>query len=417
MAEENFAKRWLMNDTIKISKDLYYIGVSDSEIRTFDIIMKTANGTTYNSYLLKTEEGVIILDTVKAEFQDEFFSKIESLCSYEDIKYIIMHHLEPDHSGALPELTKRAPHAKVFISPMAQPMLKSISKSDKMVFETVWTNKELKLGSKTVKFLSTPNLHWPETMSSYLVDENILFSGDVFGSHYYDSRLFDDLVGDFDYAFKYYYDHIMRPFKSDVLNALKLYENLQIDMIANLHGPIIRSEPQKYIDLYKQWSSKDVKLHGKKIVSIFYVTSYKNTKDMAQNIYNGIESSETLIANIYDLTALDEQNMLTILEESTGIVIGSPTINGDVPKPVWDLLSCMMLLEKKGKFGAAFGSYGWSGEAVDMMNARLKALKFRVPLKPLKVKLIPTKEELLDSYDFGVEFAEIVNGKMVEMTL
>ncbi|MEA1916245.1 MAG: FprA family A-type flavoprotein [Campylobacterota bacterium] len=406
-----------MNDTIKISKDLYYIGVSDSEIRTFDIIMKTANGTTYNSYLLKTEEGVIILDTVKAEFQDEFFSKIESLCSYEDIKYIIMHHLEPDHSGALPELTKRAPHAKVFISPMAQPMLKSISKSDKMVFETVWTNKELKLGSKTVKFLSTPNLHWPETMSSYLVDENILFSGDVFGSHYYDSRLFDDLVGDFDYAFKYYYDHIMRPFKSDVLNALKLYENLQIDMIANLHGPIIRSEPQKYIDLYKQWSSKDVKLHGKKIVSIFYVTSYKNTKDMAQNIYNGIESSETLIANIYDLTALDEQNMLTILEESTGIVIGSPTINGDVPKPVWDLLSCMMLLEKKGKFGAAFGSYGWSGEAVDMMNARLKALKFRVPLKPLKVKLIPTKEELLDSYDFGVEFAEIVNGKMVEMTL
>jgi flavorubredoxin len=379
--------------------------------------MKTANGTTYNSYLVKTGDGVIIFDTVKKEFQDEFFAKVESLCEYKDIKYVIMHHLEPDHSGALAELTQRAPDAKIFISPMAQPMLKSIAQSDKMEFETVWTNKELTLGSKTIKFLSTPNLHWPETMSSYLVEDKILFSGDVFGSHYYDPRLFDDLVGDFDYAFKYYYDHIMRPFKSDVIKALSLYETLDIDTICNLHGPIMRNNPKKYIELYKKWSSTEDRLRGKKIISIFYVTSYKNTKDMAQSIYDGIESQENLIANIYDLTALDEENMLSILEESTGIVIGAPTINGDVPKPIWDLLSCMMLLEKKGKFGGCFGSYGWSGEAVEMMNSRLKALKFRVPLQPMKIKLIPTKEELYDCYNFGVEFGEIVNGKMVEMTL
>ncbi len=406
-----------MSEAIKVSKDLYYIGVSDPDIRTFDIIMKTANGTTYNSYLVKTPEGVIIFDTVKKEFQDQFFKNIESLCDYEDIKYVVMHHLEPDHSGALAELTKKAPSAKVFISPMAQPMLKSIAQSSTMEFETVWTNKELKFGGKTLKFYSTPNLHWPETMSSYLVEDKVLFSGDVFGSHYYDPRLFDDLVGDFDYAFKYYYDHIMRPFKSDVNNALAFYKTLNIDIICNLHGPIMRSNPHKYIDLYKKWSTKEDRLHGKKIISIFYVTSYKNTKDMAQSIYDGIESDENLIANIYDLTALDEANMLSILEESTGILIGAPTINGDVPKPVWDLLSCMMLLEKKGKFGGCFGSYGWSGEAVEMMNQRLKALKFRVPLQPMKVKLIPTKEELFDSYNFGVEFGKIVNGKMVEMTL
>lgn len=417
MAKEDFIKRQHMSDAIKIRKDIYYIGVSDPDIRTFDIIMKTANGTTYNSYLIKTKEGVIILDTVKEEYSDEFFSKVESLCSYDDIKYIVMHHLEPDHSGALPELTKRAKNAKVLISPMAEPMLKAIAKSERMKFETVWTNKELTLGSKTLKFLNTPNLHWPETMSSYLIEDKILFSGDVFGSHYYDSRVFDDLVGDFDYAFKYYYDHIMRPFKSDVLNALKLYEKLDIELIANLHGPIIRENPQKYMELYKTWSTKDDKLHGKNIVSIFYVTSYKNTKEMAQNMFNGVESSETIIANIYDLTALDEQNMLTILEESTGILIGTPTINGDAPKPVWDLLSCMMLLEKKGKFGGTFGSYGWSGEAVEMINARLKALKFRVPLEAMKIKLIPTKEELYKCYDYGVEFAEIVNGKFMEMTL
>ncbi|HHD75844.1 MAG TPA: FprA family A-type flavoprotein, partial [Campylobacterales bacterium] len=350
-----------MSDAIKISSDVYYIGVSDPDIRTFDIIMKTANGTTYNAYLIKTEEGVIILDTVKDEFQEEFFKKVESLCSYEEIKYIVMHHLEPDHSGALPELSKRAVNAKVFISPMAQPMLKSIAKRENMEFETVWTNKELKLGSKTLKFLSTPNLHWPETMSSYLVENKILFSGDVFGSHYFDSRIFDDLVGDFDYAFKYYYDHIMRPFKTDVLNALRLYEPLEIEIIANLHGPIIRDNPNKYLNLYQKWSNKDEKLHRRKVVSIFYVTSYKNTKDMAQSIFDGIESNDSLIANIYDLTALDESNMISILEESTGIIIGAPTINGDVPKPVWDLLSCMMLIEKRGKLGGCFGSYGWSG--------------------------------------------------------
>lgn len=406
-----------MFDAIQIKKDIYYIGVSDPDIRTFDIIMKTANGTTYNSYLIKTPEGVIILDTVKEEFQDEFFTKIESLCKYEDIKYIVMHHLEPDHSGALPELVKRAKDATVFVSPMARPMLKSIAKADLPNLENVWTNKDITLGGKTLKFLSTPNLHWPETISSYLVEDEILFSGDVFGSHYFDNRLFDDLVGDFDYAFKYYYDHIMRPFKTDVLNAMRLYEKFEVDMICNLHGPIIRNNPKKYMDLYKQWSTTNDRLHGKKIISIFYVTSYKNTKDMAHSIYDGIESNETLIANIYDLTALDEQNMITILEESTGIIIGAPTINGDVPKPVWDLLSCMMVLEKKGKFGGSFGSYGWSGEAVEMMNSRLKALKFRVPLNPMKVKLIPTKDELYDCYDFGVEFGEIVNGKMVEMTL
>lgn len=404
-------------EAVRIKKDLYYIGVSDPDIRTFDIIMKTANGTTYNAYLLKTKEGVVIFDTVKLEFQKEFFEKIESVCKYEDIKYIVMHHLEPDHSGALPELTKRAKQAKVFISPQARPMLKGITHSDNMELENVWTNKELKVGEKTIKFLSTPNLHWPETMSSYLVEDQVLFSGDVFGSHYFDDRLFDDLVGDFDYAFKYYYDHIMRPFKTDVLNAIRLYKGVEIDMICNLHGPIIRNNPTKYIELYENWSTKSDRLHGKKIVSIFYVTSYKNTKDMAEAIYSGIESNENLIANIYDLTALDEQNMLMILEESTGIIIGSPTINGDAPKPVWDLLSCMMLLEKRAKVGGCFGSYGWSGEAIDMINSRLKNLKFRVPLAPMKIKLIPTKMEKLSCFDFGFEFGEIVNGKMVEMTL
>lgn len=409
------------NRPIEVAPDIFFIGAFDPDIRTFDIIMKTANGSSYNAYLIKTDEGIIVVDTVKLEFQDEFFKKIESLCSYDEIKYVICHHLEPDHAGAIPELMNRVnDDVKVLISPQATAMLKAITKRDNIDFETVWTNKSLKLGNKTIKFLTTPYLHWPETMSSYVVEDSLLFSGDVFGSHYYDRRLFDDQVSDFFYAFKYYYDHIMRPFKSYVLNALKLYDKFSIDIIAPLHGPILRQKPYKYVEYYRKWSQRDYTDvgHGNKIVSIFYLTSYKNTKDMAEAIFEGAESVEGVIANVYDLASIDESNMINILEESDGILIGTPTINADAPKPVWDLLSCMMYLEKKGKTGGAFGSYGWSGEAVDMILHRLKSLNFRVPpMDPMKIKLIPTKEELIDCQDFGIEFAEILNGKMIEITM
>lgn len=406
---------------VEIAKDVYFVGVFDKEIRTFDIIMKTANGSSYNAYLIKTKEGVILLDCVKDEFSDEYFENIESLCEYDDIKYVVAHHLEPDHSGALPELMKRAKNAKVLISPQATPMLKAIVGSEEIEFESIWTNKEITLGDKTLKFLTTPYLHWPETMSSYLVEDKILFSGDVFGSHYYDERLFDDLVGDFSYAFKYYYDHIMRPFKKYVLNALRLYDQFEIEIIATLHGPIIRDNPKKYIELYREWSDRkkyEEVSHGKKILSIFYLTSYKNTRDMAEAIFEGSQSVEGVITNVYDLASIEEQNMINILEESHGVLIGTPTINADAPKPVWDLLSCMMLLEKNGKVGGAFGSYGWSGEAIDMIHDRMKSLRFRVPPLPsMKIRLVPTKYELDNCYKYGEEFAHIINGKMLEMDM
>lgn len=408
------------NETIQIAPNVYFIGVFDPDIRTFDIIMKTANGSSYNAYLIKTDEGVVIVDTVKLEFQDEFFKKIEQLCSYDEIKYVLCHHLEPDHAGAIPTLIQKASKAKVLISPQATGMLKAITQKENIDFETVWTNKTISLGDKTIKFLTTPYLHWPETMSSIIQEDGLLFSGDVFGSHYYDKRLFDDLVGDFFYSFKYYYDHIMRPFKSYALNAIKLYDKESINIIAPLHGPILRQKPYKYIEYYRKWSQKDYKESSSenKILSIFYLTSYKNTKDMAEAIFEGAESVRGIITNVYDLASIEEQNMINILEESDGILIGTPTINSDAPKPVWDLLSCMMYLEKRGKTGGAFGSYGWSGEAVDMILHRLKSLNFKVPpIKNQKIKLIPTKEELQDCYTYGVEFAEILKGKMIEISM
>lgn len=403
----------------KIADDIYYIGVFDPDIRTFDIVMRTANGSSYNAYLIQTSDGVIIVDTVKKEFQETFFKHIESLCAYESIRYVIVHHIEPDHSGALPELMQRAPQAKVLISPQATTMLKALTGTENINFETIWTNKQLILGDKTITFLTTPYLHWPETMSSYVHEAKLLFSGDVFGAHYCDKRLFNDKVGDFWYAFAYYYEHIMRPFQSYVKSALKLYERFSIKLIAPLHGPILRDNPMQYIDAYKTWSTKlERHKEGQKILSIFYLTSYKNTQEMAQAIYDGSESVEGVVANMYDLASIEESNMIRILEESDGFLIGTPTINADAPKPVWDLLSCLMFLDKQGKCAGAFGSYGWSGEAVEHIIARLKALKLKVPpLSPMKIKLIPSPEELENCFNFGVEFAEVLKGKWLEIEL
>jgi len=409
----------MIGDITPLRDSVHFIGAFDPKIRTFDIIMKTANGSSYNSYIVRGSEGVCIMDTVKKEFSEPFFRRLEKLCDYEEIRYIVLHHLEPDHSGALEELMARAPQAKLIISGRAVMMLKGLIKAD-VPYEVANTGKTISLGDKTIEFLSTPFLHWPDTMSSYLHEEKILFSGDVFGSHYYDERLFDDEVGDFSYAFKYYYDHIMRPFKQYVLAALKLYARFEIDIIAPLHGPVLRTNPQFYLDKYATWSS-EAKFRknefGKKMLSVFYMSSYENTQRMAEKITEGADSVAGIVASMYDLASLDESNMIDLLEESDAIMVGSPTINGDAVKPAWDLLACMAYLESGGKVGAAFGSFGWTGEAPEMLHDRMRWLKFRLPVSPFKVKLIPTEEELKECFDFGVEVAEITMGKMVEMEL
>lgn len=409
----------MLDDIAPLNDNVHFIGAFDPMVRTFDIIMKTANGSSYNSYLVRGSEGVCVMDTVKKEFSEQFFKRLELLCTYDEIRYIVLHHLEPDHSGALVELMQRAPNAKLIISGRAVIMLKALIKKD-IEYEIAHTGKTISLGDKTIEFLSTPFLHWPDTMSSYLHEDKILFSGDVFGSHYYDERLFDDKVGDFSYAFKYYYEHIMRPFKQYVLQALRLYDQFEIVLIAPLHGPVLRTNPQSYIDKYASWSDDATyKKHitGKKMVSVFYMSSYDNTLAMAEKITQGADSIEGVIASMYDLASLEEQNMIDLLEESDGVILGSPTINGDAVKPAWDLLSCMPYVENIGKVGATFGSYGWTGEAPEMLHDRMRWLKFRLPITPLKIKLIPTDEELEHCYSFGREVAEITMGKIMEMEL
>ena len=245
---------------VEFAPGVYWIGAMDPTLRTFDIILKTANGTSYNAYLVRGSEGVAIVDTVKENFSDEFFRRLESVADYAEIRAIVLNHLEPDHSGALPELMARAPQAQLYISRRATSMLKGLLKprGEAFSYRTVGTGDTVSIGDRTMRFLHTPFLHWPDTQCTYLVEEQILFSGDVFGCHFCDSRLFNDKAGDFRFSFDYYYAHIMRPFKQHVLNALDLIEPLPLRIIAPTHGPILRDRPRRYVEHYRELSTSSL---------------------------------------------------------------------------------------------------------------------------------------------------------------
>ncbi len=410
---------------VQLDDGVYWVGALDPDLRSFDIILNTANGTSYNSYLIKGSEGVAIVDTVKSEFSHEFFARLESVADYSDIKVIVLNHLEPDHTGALPELLQRAPHAKVYISERAQGMLKALLKSntDDLEYQAVTTGEQVSLGDCTLTFLNTPFLHWPDTQCTYLEEREILFSGDVFGCHFCDSRLFNDKVGDFRFSFDYYYAHIMRPFKKWVLEALDLIDPLSLRIIAPTHGPILRDRPRRYVNHYRELATTSLSGElgtNEKSMIIFYMSSYGNTARMAEAISAGAQSVDGVRVSLFDLQGGETEPFVDLIEEADALVLGSPTINGDAVKPVWDLLSSLIVVNLKGKLGAAFGSYGWTGEAVRMIEDRLRGLKLRVPKQGIRVKLIPTDEELQQCFDFGNDISSILVGsyqdkKVLEM--
>lgn len=408
MVDDNGAAR-----AVALSERVYWIGAMDPNLRTFDIILKTANGTTYNAYLVRGSDGVAVIDTVKQGFADDFFTRLECVARYEEIKVIVLNHLEPDHTGALPELMRRAPQAKLFISQKAQSMLKGLLKQEELDFTPVLTGDSVTLGDRSLYFLHTPYLHWPDTQCAYLPEEQTLFSGDVFGCHFCDQRLFNDQVGDFRFSFEYYYAHIMRPFKEYVLKALDLIEPLPLKLIAPTHGPILRDQPSRYIQHYRQLSSPSLHSElsaGQKTLLIFYISSYGNTRRMAEAIYQGAMQVEDVRVSLYDLEGGEVAPFVDLIEDADGLILGTPTINGDAVKPIWDLLSSLTVVNLKSKLGGVFGSYGWTGEGVRLVEDRLRGLKLRVPIPGLRVKLIPTDDEILECRAFGLELAQELMG-------
>jgi flavorubredoxin len=386
----------------KLKDNIYWVGVADPKLRVFDIIMETKKGTTYNSYLID-DEKVAIIDIVKDGFFDKYISNIKSVIGDRKVDYIVVQHTELDHSGSIVNLIKEYPDATVVASRAALIYLKDIINAD---FKSMEAPKELSLGKTNLRFIVAPNLHWPDTMFTYAENKKMLFTCDFLGCHYCPEEcIVDECVGDYFEEMKYYFDVIMGPFKRFVLAGLDKIKDLKYDMIATSHGPVHVTDMEKYVNLYREWATEEA--IAEKNVQVFYISAYGNTKKVAEYMAEKI-NSKGVKAEAHEITSMDLPQLVTLVEKSSGILIGSPTINQDAVKPAWDLLSVVCAITNRGKAAGAFGSYGWSGEGVPMLTSRLKSLKFKVVEEGLKFKFVPSEEELKKADEFIDKFLELM---------
>jgi flavorubredoxin len=393
------------NKVLKISEDVSWIGILDKSIVTFDIVMETKEGTTYNSYFINADKKVVI-DTVKANFKDAYLEKLRMVTDPASVDYIVVTHTEPDHSGCLKYLLELATGAVVYGSRQAIGYLQDMVGRP---FEFVYVKDGdiLDLGNKTLTFISAPNLHWPDSIYAYLQEDKLLFTCDSFGAHFCRDAMFDDLVGDYHDAFKYYFDVILKPFSSFMLKAIEKIKPLKINAICPGHGPILRNSWKEKVHLSEQYSEQYIadSLCSDNSILITYVSAYGYTKQMAEAIAEGIREVVDYNINIIDI----ENMLLGDLEEqivrSKSLLIGSPTINQNTLLPVYRMFAVINPLRDKGKKAAAFGSYGWSGEAVKIIENQLKALKLNVVIEGISSKFSPVNEKHQHMVDFGRSFA------------
>lgn len=395
---------------LTIKEDLFWIGALDPNLRVFDIIMYTPYGTTYNAYVVKGSEKTAVFETVKEQFFDQYVDRLKDLgINPSELDYIVVSHTEPDHSGSIGKLLDLAPNIKLVGSQTALNYVKEIINRD---FESIPVEEgdTLSLGNKTLRFFSVPQLHWPDTIYTYVEEDKALITCDSFGSHYSCEEMFNDLIPNqenYTEALRYYFDCIMGPFKPFVLKAINKIKDLDIDVICPGHGPILRSNPEKIVELYKEWSTPTPAREVKK-ASIFYVSAYGYTKQLAEKMAEGINSTGNVKVNLYNIIEHDMADLVAEIETSDAILFGSPTIVNELVEPVRDLMAKLNPVIHGGKVAGAFGSYGWSGEAIPRIESRLKELRMKMPVEGLKVKFRPSTEEDQKAFDFGVEIGNAI---------
>ena len=401
-----------MSNTFKITEDLFWVGALDPNLKIFDIIMETKFGTSYNSYLLRGSEGIALFETVKEKFFDEHLEKIRSVINLEDINYVVVNHTEPDHAGSVEKILEYAPNATVVGSNLAIKYLTEIINKP-FKNKVVKDGETLSLGNKTLKFISAPQLHWPDTMYTYVIEDETLITCDSFGAHYCDERVLKSAIEDSkedDYieAYNYYFRMIMGPFKPFVLKALDKIKDLDLKFICPGHGLVLdNNNIEKYMNLYKEWC-QSVKRKKQSIV-IPYVSAYGYTEEIAQEIKKGIESSNFDVDILmYNLVTADMNEVLSEINQCSGLLLGSPTLLSDTLPQIWTILTSLNPVIHKGLSASCFGSYGWSGEALKNINERYKQLKLNVVSEPLGIIFKPSENILKDAYNVGLDFAKKV---------
>jgi NADH oxidase (H2O-forming) len=398
--------------TLKLKENFYWLGVQDPGMKTFDITMTTEFGSSYNSYLLKGSEKTAVFETAKAKFVDEYFDKLAQLVSVSEIDYLIVSHTEPDHAGAIARLIEMNPKITVIGSQMAIAFLKEITNGE-FISHVVKEGDTLSLGDKTLRFISAVNLHWPDAMYTYIEEDKTLVTCDSFGVHY----AFDDVLvsklhakGEETYqeyigAVYYYYACIMKPFRPFVLQAINRIKNLEIDMICTGHGPVLDENPWEVVHLYEEWAATP-QANLKKTVVIPYVSAYGYTAALAEAIADGIRNAGDFNVKLFDMVEEERDVVVAEMLNADGILMGTPTMVGDALEPIWDLLLGVHPIQVAGKHASAFGSYGWSGEGVPNILARLGQLRTKVFEEGYKVRFNPSKTQLEGAFAFGKRFAD-----------
>jgi len=397
---------------VTLAPDVYCVGVNDPGLTVFDIVIPTEHGTTYNSYLVKGKEKTALIDCVKRPFVGEFFRRIEEILPVEKIDYVVVNHSEPDHAGGIVDLLQRHPNVQVYFSRPAKSFIDNLVNGE-YKFKIVGDNEELPLGGKTLRFMNVPFLHWPDTIFTYVVEDKILFPCDFLGSHYSSPHTFNDELDAPEKArgaFEFYYSTIMRPYKEPILKACERLKDLPISIIAPSHGPVLRKNPLEYVAWYKERADIMARVKEKK-VPIVYVSAYGNTAAMAKKVAEGVAAGG-LTPVLLNAVEVPVDRIVDELDESVGFLIGTPTLNSNLPHPILSLIGHLVVLNLRGKTASAFGSYGWSGEAIKMVADILTAMRIKVSPEPIKFKMTPSAQDLDTCFEFGKKFAEDLGGQV-----
>ena len=392
---------------IEVKNDIYWVGIKDWELRQFHgHELSTHRGSTYNAYLIK-DEKVVLVDTVWDPYQEEFVDKLDKEIGIDNIDAIIINHSEPDHGGSLGYLMSKRPDIPIYCTKNGADAIRRQFHKD-WNFNIVKTGDTLKTGKYELVFVEMQMIHWPDSMLTYVKGANMVLSNDAFGQHYSPASLFNDEVDTcelYQEAIKYY-ANILTPYsplikkKIEEIRAL----NLPIDMIAPSHGVIWRENPVQIIDKYYEWSQD----YNEGTVVIIYDTMYNATKMMAEAIGEGL-AKNGIKYKLYNNSVSDQSDVLTEILKAKGVIIGSCTVNNTVLRSISALLDEIKGHRFKNKVGAAFGSYGWSGEAPKIISKSLEESGVKILHEPLQIKYRPTEDELKMFVEMGDKFAKAMN--------
>ncbi len=388
-------------EKVELKKGIYWVGAIDWNIRDFHGY-STPLGTTYNAYLILDEKNVLV-DTVKAPFYLEMLGRISEIIDPSKIDVVVSNHVEMDHSGSLTQIVERIGSPLVITSERGQKgLMKHYKKSFK--FKTVKSEETFSIGHRTLTFVEAPMLHWPDSMFTYIKEDQLLLPNDAFGQHIASSQRFEDEVGDgvMKHAAKYF-ANILWPLAPLILRKVDevVKMGIPIDMIGPSHGLIWRKNPGRIIEAYVNWSQG--KASHK--VLVVYDTMWGSTESIAKAILTGLVE-EGIEAKLLHLRSNHRSDIVEEMLEAKGILLGSPTLNNGMFPTMGDCLTYLKGLKPKGKLFGLFGSHGWGGGALKAMRKILEEEKFEIWEKELPIQFVPDQEELKSAIQLGKEFAQ-----------